>query len=112
MKRSHFAVVLLVLAALPCVGRAEDNPVRPIRFMLHGNMTYDLPTEDYLRFVERIKPDILIMGVFDQRLYATAAPAAPKPRTCHHRPATFSPAGKKWPSGSTRMASAWSARWS
>ncbi len=53
----------------------EGNPGQPkLRFMLHGNMSTDLPTEDYLQFVERVKPDLLIMGVFDQRLYAKAFP--------------------------------------
>jgi len=47
-----------------------------VRFMLHGNMSHELPTEEYLRFVEEARPDILIMGVFDQRLYALAAPSA------------------------------------
>ena len=48
---------------------------QPVRFMLHGNMSHELPTEEYLRFVEEAKPDILVMGVFDQRLYALPSPA-------------------------------------
>lgn len=58
--------VLLVIPALVAA--------QPVRFMLHGNMSHELPTEEYLRFVEEAKPDILIMGVFDQRLYAIASP--------------------------------------
>lgn len=53
-----------------------QESAKPVRFMLHGNMSHELPTEEYLRFVEEARPDILIMGVFDQRLYALAAPAA------------------------------------
>ena len=53
---------------------AVAQPPRPVRFMLHGNMSHELPTEEYLRFVEDAKPDILVMGVFDQRLYSLASP--------------------------------------
>ena len=38
--------------------------------MLHGGMTHEPPSEEYLRFVEQVKPDILVIGVFDQRLYS------------------------------------------
>ena len=48
-----------------------------LRLMLHGNMSHELPSEDYLEFVERARPDMLIMGVFDQRLYAAAFPSVP-----------------------------------
>lgn len=83
MRRCMQLVALAVWATwLPCGHTADPEKSPPrVRTMLHGNMTYDLPTEDYLRFVERIKPDILIMGVFDQRLYATAAPGEPKPKS-------------------------------
>lgn len=60
---------------LLCSSFAQTQEQRPIRFMLHGNMSHELPTEDYLRFVERVQPDILVMGVFDQRLYALAGPS-------------------------------------
>jgi hypothetical protein len=33
-----------------------------------------LPSEDYLRFVERVKPDVLLTGAFDAQLYAAAVP--------------------------------------
>src|SRR4051794_16971424 len=64
----------LVLAGLLATPLAA--PGQPVRFMLHGNMSHDLPTEEYLRFVEEVQPDILVMGVFDQRLYALASPGA------------------------------------
>jgi hypothetical protein len=51
---------------------------QPVRFMLHGNMSHELPTEEYLRFVEEVNPDILIMGVFDQRLYSLASASKAK----------------------------------
>lgn len=56
----------LLLLVLLGTARGADAP----RFLLHGNMSHEPPTEDYLRFVEQVKPDVLIMGVFDQRLYA------------------------------------------
>lgn len=59
------------IAVLATTAHAQD--AKPVRFMLHGNMSHDLPTEEYLRFVEEARPDILIMGVFDQRLYSLAA---------------------------------------
>lgn len=65
------ASVLLMLTA----SMAFAQP-RPVRFMLHGNMSHELPTEEYLKFVEKAKPDILIMGVFDQRLYSLTSPNA------------------------------------
>ncbi len=55
---------------------AQEKPAKPVRFMLHGNMSHELPSEEFLRFVERVQPDILIMGVFDQRLYSLASPVA------------------------------------
>src|ERR1051325_9385140 len=69
----HMKPIIALCVALlsPAIGHAQ-----PVRFMLHGNMSHELPTEEYLRFVEEAKPDILVMGVFDQRLYALAAPAA------------------------------------
>jgi hypothetical protein len=75
--RSLTGLVLVVGSLWPQPAPAAPPP---IRFMLHGNMSHELPTEEYLRFVERIKPDILVMGLFDQRLYATAAPGEPKPK--------------------------------
>src|SRR5437867_2252988 len=76
----RLSVCLLGMCLLPVATTAQPPApaARPIRFMLHGNMSHEPPTEDYLRFVEQLKPDILIMGVFDQRLYALAAPANPK----------------------------------
>lgn len=65
--KTSFTVCLLLAIAAPA-------GAQPVRFMLHGNMSHDLPSEDYLRFVEEARPDILIMGVFDQRLYAMASP--------------------------------------
>ncbi len=65
-----FATFFLVLFG---VAVAAAQP-RPVRFMLHGNMSHELPTEEYLKFVEEAKPDILVMGVFDQRLYSLASP--------------------------------------
>lgn len=64
-------LTLCVAFLFPAVALAQ-----PVRFMLHGNMSHELPTEEYLRFVEEAKPDILVMGVFDQRLYSLAVPAA------------------------------------
>lgn len=69
-----FIIAISLALTLPALTQAQD--AKPIRFMLHGNMSHDLPTEEYLRFVEEARPDALIMGVFDQRLYALAAPAA------------------------------------
>ena len=66
-------MILLVFLAFSVSANAQ-----PVRFMLHGNMSHELPTEEYLRFVEEAKPDVLIMGVFDQRLYALASPANAK----------------------------------
>src|SRR5262249_19010934 len=60
--------------AIAPASHAQDA-AKPVRFMLHGNMSHELPTEDYLRFVEEVQPDILIMGVFDQRLYSLSVPA-------------------------------------
>src|SRR5438874_2067000 len=68
--RLLIATGALILLTVPTAA-AES---RPIRFLLHGNMSHELPTEEYLRFVEQIKPDILVMGVFDQRLYAQPEP--------------------------------------
>ncbi|MBM3997251.1 MAG: hypothetical protein FJ303_24345 [Planctomycetes bacterium] len=71
------AVVRAVfVAAMLATASYAQGPARPVRFMLHGNMSHELPTEEYLRFVEEAKPDILIMGVFDQRLYSLASPSA------------------------------------
>lgn len=64
-----------LLAALPA---AAQEPAPPLRFMLHGSMSNDLPTEDYLKFVAQVKPDLLVTGVFDQRLYAAFAPGGKK----------------------------------
>lgn len=58
-------IAILLALVLPAFASAQ-----PVRFMLHGNMSHELPTEEYLRFVEEALPDILIMGVFDQRLYS------------------------------------------
>lgn len=64
--------LLILVTAILCADRALA--AKPIRFLLHGNMSHELPSEEYLRFVERVRPDVLVMGVFDQRLYATAYP--------------------------------------
>jgi len=72
---TRFLAALLLtsgFAGLTCAD--EPKQTKPVRFMLHGNMSHELPTEEFLQFVERIKPDILVMGVFDQRLYSTAYP--------------------------------------
>jgi hypothetical protein len=66
-------IITLCAALLVPVSIAHAQPVR---FMLHGNMSHELPTDEYLRFVEEARPDILVMGVFDQRLYSLASPAA------------------------------------
>src|SRR5438552_13472697 len=63
---SRWWMLTLLLFAGPA--GAADPP--GVRFLLHGNMSHEPPTEEYLRFVEQVKPDVLIMGVFDQRLYA------------------------------------------
>ncbi len=70
----HYLAICAVVALAGFVNAQESR--KPVRFMLHGNMSHELPTEEYLRFVEQAQPDILIMGVFDQRLYALAAPGA------------------------------------
>ncbi len=70
MNRSHcLAFVLALLFALPCAAAG-----RPVRYLLHGGMSHEPPSEDYLRFVEQVRPDVLIAGVFDARLYALAVP--------------------------------------
>ncbi|MCE9567175.1 MAG: beta-galactosidase [Planctomycetes bacterium] len=73
-----FCTFLLGIMLCASPAPAADPPVRPVRYMLHGGMTPEPPTEEYLRFVEKVKPDVLIAGAFDQRLYALAAPADPK----------------------------------
>ncbi len=62
------AIMLCILAS------SAPAQIRPVRTMLHGNMTPAPPTEEYLKFVEEVRPDILIMGAFDQRLYSLAVP--------------------------------------
>ena len=69
----HMKSILVLCGVLIVPALAHSQPVR---FMLHGNMSHELPTEEYLRFVEEAKPDILVMGVFDQRLYSLASPPA------------------------------------
>ncbi|MSU77292.1 MAG: hypothetical protein EXS16_04255 [Gemmataceae bacterium] len=69
--QTFYSLVLLAIVSTT----ASAQP-RPVRFMLHGNMSHELPTEEYLKFVEEAKPDILIMGVFDQRLYSLTSPNA------------------------------------
>ncbi len=64
-------ITLCVAFLIPTSAHAQ-----PVRFMLHGNMSHELPTEEYLQFVEEARPDILVMGVFDQRLYSLTSPAA------------------------------------
>ena len=61
---------------LPAALAAAAEPAKPpsVRFLLHGNMGPELPSEEFLRFVERVKPDVLLTGAFDQRLYAAAVP--------------------------------------
>src|SRR5262249_52513714 len=82
MRKWNLVLAVLALVVLvPDLRSADPRPAPPpIRFMLHGNMTHELPSDEYLRFVEQIKPDILIMGVFDQRLYATVEPGEAKPK--------------------------------
>jgi hypothetical protein len=72
MRLLQLIAVVLALTDLSSVARSAD-PV-PIRTMLHGGMTHEPPTVGYLEFVEQVKPDILVMGVFDQRLYSQPAP--------------------------------------
>ncbi len=67
------ALTVLIPSAFPA-----EKPAAPIRYMLHGGMTHEPPSEEYLRFVEQVKPDILVIGVFDQRLYSQVAPAKGK----------------------------------
>jgi hypothetical protein len=68
MLRAALALFLFAASA------AAQEASRPVRFMLHGGMTPELPAEDFLRFVEEIQPDVVFLGAFDQRLYALAAP--------------------------------------
>jgi hypothetical protein len=70
MSRSEALAMIGILS----VSLAELPAAEPVRFLLHGGFGPTLPGEDYLRFVERVKPDVLIMGNFDQQLYAAAAP--------------------------------------
>ena len=71
-----FAFLLLLASGVT----ADDSPRKepPVRTILHGTMSPEPPTEKFLSFVERIKPDVVITGAFDQRLYATAMPADKK----------------------------------
>ena len=69
-KRKQFLVVWVMAF---CTWDACAAP-KPVRTMLHGNMAAEPPTEEHLRFIEDVKPDILVMGVFDQRLYSLASP--------------------------------------
>jgi hypothetical protein len=71
--------LLLFLLPWPVLAESPRDEGQQIHLILHGSMSPELPTEDYLRFVERVRPDVLITGVFDQRLYATAAPSGKKP---------------------------------
>jgi hypothetical protein len=59
----------ILLAAIGTSGADEPR----LRIMLHGGFAPEPPAEEYLRFVEEVKPDIVILGCFDQRLYALAA---------------------------------------
>ena len=61
-------LALLLLGSPVCAGE-------PIRLILHGGMTAEPPDEEYLRFVEQVRPDAVVMGVFDQRLYSLAFPS-------------------------------------
>ena len=71
------AVCTLTVCLLPLSALAQQPATpKPVRLMLHGNMSHEPPTEEYLRFVEAVQPDILIMGVFDQRLYSLQFPSA------------------------------------
>lgn len=63
-------IALLVAVDIPLL--AADPP-KPVRFMLHGNMSPEPPPETFLRFVEEVQPDIVVMGTFDQRLYSRGA---------------------------------------
>jgi hypothetical protein len=71
VKTAGVAIVFVVFLAI--APQAHSAP--PVRYMLHGGMTYEPPSEEYLRFVEQVKPDVLVIGTFDQRLYATAFPS-------------------------------------
>ncbi len=78
-------LLALWLASAPSLFAAESKPVR---FLLHGGYGVEPPGEDYLRFVEQVKPDVLIVGVFDQRFYASASPPQDASRRIRrHRPA-------------------------
>ncbi len=76
MRPTFLALLLAVLAGTHAT--AADPLAKPVRYMLHGGMSPEPPTEEYLKFVERVKPDVLVAGAFDQRLYALAAPTNPK----------------------------------
>lgn len=78
MERAHVRGLLIVLSLVLTSARQVQSASPPIRTMLHGGWITEPPAEEYLRFVERVKPDILIIGVFDQQLYARAVPADPK----------------------------------
>lgn len=61
-------VFVVVVTALYASSVAAEKPTC---YMLHGGMTHEPTSEDSLRFVEQVKPDTLVIGVFDQRLYLT-----------------------------------------
>jgi len=70
MNLSRCLAVMMLAGIVSSVSAAE----KPVRTMLHGGWNAEPPAEEYLRFVEQVKPDILIIGVFDQQLYATVSP--------------------------------------
>lgn len=75
----RLTLLSLLLAAISGThANAADPPAKPVRYMLHGGMSPEPPTEAYLKFVEQVKPDVLVAGAFDQRLYALAVPSDPK----------------------------------
>ena len=45
----HMKPIITLCAVL--LISASIAHAQPVRFMLHGNMSHELPTEEYLRFV-------------------------------------------------------------
>ena len=70
----YFGAVMAMMYLLPVPFAAAAEPAPGVRFMIHGSFGPELPSEEFLRFVERVKPDVLLTGAFDQRLYAAAVP--------------------------------------
>ncbi len=66
----RWIILAWLLSVVPLVA-AEPKPVR---LMVHGQMSAEPPSEEFLRFLEELRPDVVVTGVFDQRLYSLAYP--------------------------------------